>query len=271
MGTEIKLLEEKLGSYSQGSFIPTTAHTIVEKGGTISLDSASLSLYPSPGRLNETPYLLHDSIPGTPNDNPAMDNSSPSAVTDEQYSANVETRGLDVKVKVLSFKLANIRIKPVMPEGTQRYDRRSTISANATTMAIEPLSLDFNEQFLPLGWVKNAHPEGAQYFYNQEKKVYTDADIFDSRILECITDNLSQIERFLFENNISLPETSFLVIDSYYQEDGSIESTYYYLDTTSRIIFFLDVYQAEDLLTWYEIPGIKSKTHLRQELEAQYW
>ena len=81
-------------------------------------------------------------------------------------------------------------------------------------------------------------------------------------------DNLSQIERFLFENNISLPETSFLVIDSYYQEDESIESTYYYLDTTSRVIFFLDVYQAEDLLTWHEIPGIKSKTHLRKSWEV---
>jgi hypothetical protein len=130
--------------------------------------------------------------------------------------------------------------------------------------------------------VKNAHPEGAQYFYNQEKvcklgprkpgryfsflyqKVFTDADILDSRILEWTTDNLAQIERFLLENNISLPETSFLVIDSYYQEDGSIESTYYYLDTTSRVIFFLDVYQADDLLTWPEIPGIKSKTHLRK-------
>ena len=77
-------------------------------------------------------------------------------------------------------------------------------------------------------------------------------------------DNLAQIERFLFENNISLPETSFLVIDSYYQEDRSIESTYYYLDTTSRVIFFLDVYQADDLLTWQEIPGIKSQTHLRK-------
>jgi hypothetical protein len=130
--------------------------------------------------------------------------------------------------------------------------------------------------------VKHAHPEGARYFYNQKKvrkhsptkispfysfqhqKVYTDADILDSQIFECITDNLAQIECFLLENNISLPETSILVIDSYYQEDGSIQSTYYYLDTISRVIFFLDLYQAGDLLTWHEVPGIKSNTHLRK-------
>ncbi|KIM46851.1 hypothetical protein M413DRAFT_264366 [Hebeloma cylindrosporum] len=171
----------------------------------------------------------------------------------------------------LKSSLANARIKPVMPEATQRYDRRSTISDNGTTMTIEPLSLSFNECFLPSGWAKYTHPEGAPYFYNQEKKVYTDADILDCQIFNRTTDNLALIEFFLLENRISLPETSILVIDSYYQEDGTIQSTYYYLDTISRIVFFLDAYQASDLLTWHEVPGIKSKTHLRQELEAQYW
>ena len=102
-------------------------------------------------------------------------------------------------------------------------------------------------------------------FYSfQHQKVYTDADILDSQIFKFTTDNLAQIECFLLENDISLPDTSILVIDSYYQEDGSIQSTYYYLDTISRIIFFLDVYQADDLLTWQEVPGIKSNTHLRR-------
>jgi hypothetical protein len=49
--------------------------------------------------------------------------SSPSAVTAQQYSAKIESRGLDVEVKVAS--LANHCLKPVMPEGTQRYNRRS--------------------------------------------------------------------------------------------------------------------------------------------------
>ena len=96
------------------------------------------------------------------------------------------------------------------------------------------------------------------------QKVYTDANILDSKIFECITDNLAQIGCFLLENDISLPGTSILVTDSYYQEDGSIQSTYYYLDTISRVIFFLDSYQAGDLLTWHEVPGIKSNSHLRR-------
>ena len=103
------------------------------------------------------------------------------------------------------------------------------------------------------------------FFYSfKHQKVYTDADILDSQIFKFTMDNLAQIECFLLENNISLPETSILVIDSYDQEDRSIQSTYYYLDTISRVIFFLDVYQADDLLTWQEVPGIKSNTHLRR-------
>ena len=111
VGTKI---EGKIGPYSRGSSTPP--YTLVEEGDIITRDSdLAHSLYPSSGGINNVPHLVHDAMS---NNGPALDNSLPNVVISEQDNiANIE-----VKVS-----LANIRIKPVMPEATQRYDRRSTL------------------------------------------------------------------------------------------------------------------------------------------------
>ena len=119
VGANVKLIAEKSGPYSHGSSIPT--YTLVEEGNIISRDSASgFSLYPSSGGINNAPYPVPDSMS---NNDPALGDSRPNVVIAEQYFNNVAMRSHgEVKVS-----LANIRIKPVMPEATQRYDRRSTM------------------------------------------------------------------------------------------------------------------------------------------------
>jgi hypothetical protein len=119
VGTKIKLIGEKPGPYSQESSIPT--YTLVEEGNIISRDSVlAFSLYPSSGGINNAPYLVPDAIS---NSDPALGNSPPNVVIAEQYFDNVAMRSHgEVKVS-----LENSRIKPVMPEATQRYDRRSTM------------------------------------------------------------------------------------------------------------------------------------------------
>ena len=117
VGTKIKIIEEKPGPYSQGSSIPP--YTLVEEGDIITRDSdLAHSLYPSSAGINNPPYLVHDAV----SDNgPALDNSPPNVVIAEQDNIAMRSH-IEVKVS-----LANIRIKPVMPEATQRYDRRSTL------------------------------------------------------------------------------------------------------------------------------------------------
>ena len=117
VGTRMKLIGEKQGPFSQGSSIPP--YTLVEEGGIITRDSASaFSLYPSSGGINNAPYLVHDAMS---NNGSALGNSPPDVVIAEQDNIAMRSH-IEVNVS-----LANIRIKPVMPEATQRYDRRSTL------------------------------------------------------------------------------------------------------------------------------------------------
>lgn len=125
-GTEVGPVEDARSPISQGR-IP--AYTMVERGGVIASSSTSFSLCPSSGHMNDAPYLSHDAMSASPRDISAISDTSLNAVIAEQSnSATIASRGhsLDVQeFKVAS--LANIRIKPVMPESTQRYDRRSTM------------------------------------------------------------------------------------------------------------------------------------------------
>lgn len=117
VGTNIKLIGEKPGPHSQGTSIPPYA--LVEEGDIITRDSTlAFSLYPSSGGINSAPYLEHDIMS---NNGSALGNSSPNVVIAEQDNIAMRSH-IEVKVS-----LANIRIKPVMPEATQRYDRRSTL------------------------------------------------------------------------------------------------------------------------------------------------
>ncbi|KAJ3516742.1 hypothetical protein NLJ89_g929 [Agrocybe chaxingu] len=163
------------------------------------------------------------------------------------------------------------RISPVMPEAAQRYENRPVIRKVETEMTIDSLTTSFVKPLPPEGWTKHTHPEGARYFYHQEKRVYTDADLYDENILTQAHEDLETMENFISENHIFLPENHDLVIDLRYQEDGTIATTYYYVDHTSRTIFFLDTYEAHNLYACYEILGCKTDSHLGHEIEAQYW
>ncbi|CAA7270215.1 unnamed protein product [Cyclocybe aegerita] len=166
--------------------------------------------------------------------------------------------------------LADPRITPVMPESTQRYSKRGVISREHTNISIAPLTLAFREPVAPSGWVKMVHPEGGRYYYHPEKCVYTDADLLDGRILVQLIEDLETIQQFILNHNLSLPEGCHLVVDLSYELD-EIKTTYFFVDHHTRSIFFLDIFEAQNLSGWYEAPGSTSQSHLRLEIEAQYW
>ncbi|KDR80111.1 hypothetical protein GALMADRAFT_136654 [Galerina marginata CBS 339.88] len=190
--------------------------------------------------------------------------SSPREI--EVASINIPTRPASAS----PIYLENPRITPVMPEASERYINRPRIRKRETVMTIQPLTITF-ENPVPDGWVKYLHPEGGRYFFHKDKRIYTDADLYNSRIFTQLCQDVDTLEHFTSANGITLPEDSDLVIELQHDEDGDLQATYYYAHHLSRSIFFLDTYEAENLSVWSEAPGATSKSHLRHEIEAQYW
>ncbi|KAJ2926597.1 hypothetical protein H1R20_g10501, partial [Candolleomyces eurysporus] len=159
-----------------------------------------------------------------------------------------------------------------MPEFFQRYDRKAFSKKEETNITIESFTLDFRPYPDPPGWKPIVHPEGILYFYNEEKKAVTEANLYDQIFYKQITDDITTLENFIRVNNLRMPESYTLAMDLNNQPHGVIYTDYYYADHDRKIVFFLDDVEAQtNLPVWSQLKGVTSMAHLKHEIEAQYW
>jgi len=113
------------------------------------------------------------------------------------------------------------------------------------------------------------------------QKVYTDADLFDPKILRQASEDITTIQNCLNNNHIHLSDSIVLVLDVFYAEaegeepgrpsnNKSIQTIYHLADHQQRVIFFLDDVEASDLHGCYEIQNVTSETHLRKNCYVKY-
>ncbi|KAF9010167.1 hypothetical protein BDQ17DRAFT_1004423 [Cyathus striatus] len=118
----------------------------------------------------------------------------------------------------------------------------------------------------PQSWTSYLHPEGVRYFCDTEKRVYTDANLYDDDTLILINESIDHIYDFLDVNSVVLSPTADLVLDLV---DNQVQ--YYFADHRSRTVFYLDKLKTSDFPSWYEVQGASSLSHFGHLIEAEYW
>ncbi|KAF8997287.1 hypothetical protein BDQ17DRAFT_1429153 [Cyathus striatus] len=136
---------------------------------------------------------------------------------------------------------------------------------NSIEIVLEPLQMGFI-QTDPQSWTSYLHPEGARYFCDTEKRVYTDANLYDDDTLILINKSINHIYDFLDVNSVVLSPTADLVLDLV---DNQVQ--YYFADHRSRTVFYLDKLKTSDFPSWYEVQGASSLSHFGHLIEAEYW
>ncbi|KAJ7664315.1 hypothetical protein B0H17DRAFT_1336738 [Mycena rosella] len=104
-----------------------------------------------------------------------------------------------------------------------------------------------------------------------EGRVFTDANLFDSVSLTFINTNMCTIHDFLRAHGVHLAADVDLVLDEYLYSDGSMGCQYYFINHKDRCVFWMDEADSELFPVTLELNGITSASHIRHELEAQYW
>ncbi|KAF9051550.1 hypothetical protein BJ165DRAFT_896597 [Panaeolus papilionaceus] len=161
-------------------------------------------------------------------------------------------------------------IIPISPEHHKRYLNREKVSFKITSRTIPPLTLSYaTERSLRGGWTVHVHTEGARYFYNAAKRLYTDADLFNPEIRRHVEGIYTRIQKDI-KPDWRFPSNYDLVLDIT-EQDGQFETNYYYVDHTSRVAFWLDEFCVEDFDVWLQVIGVTSLSHIGRESEAQYW
>ncbi|KAJ7634775.1 hypothetical protein FB45DRAFT_474174 [Roridomyces roridus] len=163
------------------------------------------------------------------------------------------------------------RIFPGIPDSVRRYERKVSVPDEPTQFTIPSLTIRMDPVPAPSGWMVCQHPEGAQYFFHKEKRVFTDANLYDPDTFQFMTTQINLILDFLRAHNVILQPNVDLVVDEWVYEDGEKGVQYYFANHQDRCVFWMDKTDADLFPVTFEIPGVTSASHIRHILEAQYW
>ncbi|KAH9172700.1 hypothetical protein EDB89DRAFT_2069374 [Lactarius sanguifluus] len=178
-------------------------------------------------------------------------------------------------------------VKPMNPDQVPRYTRKNTVQVDIITptkpvlmsvvrprktndFKIPPLTMAFRPEQGPEGcapWVSATHPDGALYFYDPAKRLFTDTDMHDPVLRDEIATSYDYLQKILLAKGPP-PKNYDLVLDKH-KEGGQTQWFYYYAYPETRCLFWLETYDAKDML--YEVYGVESPAHVKHQLEALYW
>ncbi|KAG1720878.1 hypothetical protein EDB19DRAFT_1859964 [Suillus lakei] len=115
------------------------------------------------------------------------------------------------------------------------------------------------------GWEPLTHPEGALFFYQPYKRVFTDADIRDPETAVQINKAVKMAYEGARKADISLDLSVELALELI----GKESCGYYFADHKRRVIFWFEDYQNIELMN--DVRGVKRKSHVKYALDSQYW
>ncbi|KAG2151269.1 uncharacterized protein EDB93DRAFT_308884 [Suillus bovinus] len=164
----------------------------------------------------------------------------------------------------------DIYLTPIVPEPqVKRYERHVPINSEYKPFEVKKGPLDCSEELAAVeGWEPLTHPEGALFFYQPYKRVFTDADVRDSKIAFKINKAVEMAYEGAREANISLDSSVELALELIVKEDKEYLG-YYVADHKRRVVFWFEDYKSFELVN--NVRGVERKSHVKYALDSQYW
>ncbi|KAG2057903.1 hypothetical protein BDR06DRAFT_1018591 [Suillus hirtellus] len=171
---------------------------------------------------------------------------------------NPSNSGISVSSSTTSPSTTSIRkARPIPASDVNRYERKRTIPQTRDRVFIEPGNKVFEDKPPSGRWKPLVHPEGALYYYDSSRRIYTDADLSKTSTLLAIEVFADQLYNDAQANpNIDITSKTELVIED-------IDETtcgYYFVEQDTRCIFWLERFDAETLFE--NIRRVKNMGHI---------
>ncbi|KAG2091845.1 uncharacterized protein F5147DRAFT_779888 [Suillus discolor] len=164
----------------------------------------------------------------------------------------------------------DIFLTPIVPEPqVRRYERHIPINSEYKPFEVKKGPLDCSEEFAAVeGWEPLTHPEGALFFYQPYKRVFTDANVRDSETAVKINKAIETAYEGAQKAGISLDSSVELALELFVEGDKEFLG-YYFVDHERRVIFWFEDYKCFELVN--NVRGVERKSHIKYALDSQYW
>ncbi|KAI9508578.1 hypothetical protein F5148DRAFT_1283882 [Russula earlei] len=119
-------------------------------------------------------------------------------------------------------------------------------------------------------WIPATHPDGGLYFYDLERRIFTDTDMHNPTLKEEMEDFYSYLQKILRADQLTIPSGNYdLVLDIMPTTHETVQWSYYYACHETRCLFWLEKYDGKYMIS--ELDGVESPAHIRHRLEDLYW
>ncbi|OSX61051.1 hypothetical protein POSPLADRAFT_1047329 [Postia placenta MAD-698-R-SB12] len=153
----------------------------------------------------------------------------------------------------------------------KRYLKGQKIDDLESNYVVKPLQLLYPHDDVPAGWTALTHPEGACYFYHEEKRIYTDAYIMEPEIMTEIDDFIANLEYMAHGLGFQMGPNMELVLELEDNDRPHIPTKYhwcyYFVDNDTRTLFWLQEFEIYDETPWDELQGLNTASHI----SALHW
>jgi len=118
-------------------------------------------------------------------------------------------------------------------------------------------------------WKAATHPNGALYFYDPERRLFTDTDMYSTDLREEMEEFYLCLEKIIRVERLTIPSKKNydLVLDIMRTENQTVQWSYYFACHTTRCLFWLERYDASSTI----VHGVESPAHVKHHLEDLYW
>ncbi|KAJ6584173.1 hypothetical protein DFH09DRAFT_267499 [Mycena vulgaris] len=258
-----------------------------EDRGTITHQDAGTPGPPSgePPQAGFNAAVVHDAPDVEASANNPQDSPPPVSPT-SGTAATVVSTSIEGSASVMSKSSPIEEIRAILPERFARYRKRELIARKPGLHDVEAQTLTFaTTESCQEGWISLLHPEGARYFSNPERRIFTDVNVCEpqnlanvnqvvSLVMDAIGNDIAPRYAALFEGAAGSPTPDLLfdlVIDLAPNEAKDTTGYYYFINHSERCPFWLETISAHHLAAWDNIEGPIEDEQLRHAMECQYW
>ncbi|KAN0127127.1 hypothetical protein V8E53_015065 [Lactarius tabidus] len=136
---------------------------------------------------------------------------------------------------------------------------------------IQPLTTTFHPEQGPpencAPWISATHPDGALYFFDPTRRLFTDTDMHNPEFRGAIEVPYRYLRKILPAKRI--PSKNYDLVLDMHEDGGQMQWFYYYACHKKRCLFWLEAYDAKDMIS--EVYWVASAAHVKHRLEALYW
>ncbi|KAI6148282.1 hypothetical protein EDD17DRAFT_1514215 [Pisolithus thermaeus] len=218
------------------------------------LCASSMPLSLERGETNEVspsqmhPHSIDDTSRGADND--SMSGNLPVHF----HSSPVLVQPVGNELRAASCR----RLVPASPQQVMKHSSRIGNSDDKceSDRLLKKGDMNYDPPSLPIGWMKYTQPEGAPYYFHEEKRIITD-----------LTEPQQLVELHAIWTALAFGRGS-----RDHQSLGPEKKRdygYYFIDHRQRLLFWVHDYDLSHI--FFNVKGVTARDHMKQAVVTQYW